>query len=78
MLYHQAINLDPDFAMAYAGLGNAQREKHRFGVPRETWYDSAIQVIKHAIELEPELADAYISRAQLYIEDNQWDKAERI
>jgi tetratricopeptide (TPR) repeat protein len=34
-------------------------------------------MIEKALELEPELAEAYYERAELYIEDDKWELAER-
>jgi TolB-like protein/tetratricopeptide (TPR) repeat protein len=76
-LYKQAINLDPQFALAYSNLAGIQKLKRTYGDPREVWYDSSLILIEKALELEPELAEAYYERAELNIEDDNWELAEK-
>ena len=76
-LYKQAIDLDPEFALAYAKLAGIQKRKRTYGVPREVWYDSSMRLIDRALLLEPELTEAYYERAELRIEDDQWELAEK-
>jgi len=56
-LFQKAVQVDPSFALGYAGLGDAycQRVK-RFAWP-ETWSDSAIAVSTRSLELDPNLAE---------------------
>jgi TolB-like protein/tRNA A-37 threonylcarbamoyl transferase component Bud32 len=58
-LFKQAIDQDPNFALAYAGLANCYIErKVRFdGEP--FWLDSAIDLCRKAITVDPKQARAY-------------------
>ena len=76
-LYKQAINLDPRFALAYTNLAGIQKLKRTYGESREIWYDSSLLMIEKALELEPELAEVYYERAELYREDDNWELAEK-
>jgi TolB-like protein/Tfp pilus assembly protein PilF len=76
-LYRQAINLDPQFALAYAKLAGIQKLKRTYGKLREVWYDSSLLLINRALDLEPDLAEAFYERAELNIEDNNWEQAEK-
>ena len=58
-LFKKALELDPDYALAYAGLGDAYSQRFgKFGFPR-AWVDSAIIVSNRAISLDPTLAEGY-------------------
>lgn len=58
-LFHEAVDRDPSFAMAWAGLGNAYAQGVLgYGLPL-TWADSAEAASRRAIELEPEGAEGH-------------------
>jgi tetratricopeptide (TPR) repeat protein len=58
--FRQAIALDPDYAAAHAGLGNAYNLLAQYGVmkPAEA-YPRAVAAAERAIALDPQLADGY-------------------
>jgi TolB-like protein/Tfp pilus assembly protein PilF/tRNA A-37 threonylcarbamoyl transferase component Bud32 len=58
-LFKKALRLDPDYALAYAGLGDAYAQRaDRYGFP-SVWIDSSIVVSEKAIALDPTLAEGY-------------------
>jgi serine/threonine protein kinase/Flp pilus assembly protein TadD len=58
-LFKKALKLDPNYALAYAGLGDAYGQRvMRFGFP-SAWTDSAIAVSSKAISIDPTLAEGY-------------------
>ena len=57
-LFKKALALDPDYALAYAGLGDAYDRKSWIEVSDE-WSDSAVAVSTKAISLDPNLAEGY-------------------
>ena len=58
-LFQEALRLDPNYALAYAGLGDCYGQRfQKFGFPDE-WNDSAITVSKKAIAIDPKLAEGY-------------------
>ncbi len=58
-LFKKALELDPNYALAYAGLGDAYAQRvNRFGFP-SAWTDSAIAVSSKAISIDPTLAEGY-------------------
>jgi len=64
--FKRAIELDPGYAQAYAGLGDAYAQRVlRFFWP-DNWLDSTILMGKKAIELDPELAEGYKALALGY------------
>ena len=62
-----AIELKPDFFVAYNNRGNAYSRKGDF--------DKAIQDFTTAIELNPRLAEAYNNRGIDYVQKGDFDKA---
>jgi TolB-like protein/Tfp pilus assembly protein PilF len=65
-LYKQAIDLDPDFALGYYGIGWALYYGKRRGSPPEIWIDSALALAGKAIGLDPSLPEGYILRSAIY------------
>lgn len=66
-LYKKAIELDPDYALAHAGLGDAYTQKViRFGFPEAEWFDPAIEEAQKAISLDPNLAEGYKALGSAY------------
>lgn len=58
-LFKKALDLDPRYALAYAGLGDAYGQRvDMWGFPR-AWLDSSIAVSERAISLDPDLAEGY-------------------
>jgi len=77
--FREAIEKDPAFALAYAGLADANNLMgyYRFRAPRESYQDAKASILK-ALELDDALAEAHASLAGLlaYYEWD-WSGAER-
>jgi protein kinase/serine/threonine-protein kinase len=57
--FRTAIGLDPNYALAYAGLADAYSQRvQKFDYPK-TWIDSALTASRRAIELDPNLAEGH-------------------
>jgi tetratricopeptide (TPR) repeat protein/TolB-like protein len=69
--FQKALQLDPDYPLALAGLADAyvQRYKEKFDYD-EYWLDSAKVLIDRSLKLDPELAEAYESRAELLLQED--------
>ena len=66
-LFKRALDLDPDYALAYAGLGDAYSQRTgRFGM-EASWLDSAIEVSERAISIDPHSAEAHKSLGLAYM-----------
>ncbi|MCK4775230.1 MAG: tetratricopeptide repeat protein, partial [Candidatus Krumholzibacteria bacterium] len=67
VFFERALDLDPDYALAYAGLGDAYAQRvMRFGFT-ESWLDSSIIVSKKAIAIDANLAEGYKSLGLAYM-----------
>ena len=65
--YNKAIELNPNFAMAYNNRGNLRKDMND--------KEGALQDYNKAIELNPNDADVYNNRADFYLKMNDLDKA---
>ncbi|MBZ5556413.1 MAG: protein kinase [Acidobacteriia bacterium] len=74
--YRQAIQLDPKFAMAYAGLADAYTVTAS-GLPPKTRYPLAKAAAESALALDSSLPEAHVSLAYvLYKSDWNWRQAD--
>jgi serine/threonine protein kinase/tetratricopeptide (TPR) repeat protein len=65
-LFKKALELDPHYALAYAGLGDAYGQRtQRFGF-LSVWIDSSIAAGQKAVDLDPSLAEGYKALALGY------------
>lgn len=74
-LFREALKLDPNYAKAYAGLGDAYAQRvFRYSWP-DNWLDSTIAMGNKAIEIDPELAEGYKALALGYSYQGRNDEA---
>jgi tetratricopeptide (TPR) repeat protein len=65
--FREAIDLDPTFALAYVGLADTLVLQPQYsGARLETSLDEAARAASKALELDPDLAEAWASSAMLY------------
>jgi tetratricopeptide (TPR) repeat protein len=71
----QAVALDPNFAAAQAALDSAYRDRSWFHAPDETkeLEPKAFAAVEKSLSLDPDVAEAYVTRARLiWTPSNQW------
>ena len=75
--FQQAIDLDPKFALAYVGLSDslALQVEHA-GAPPETTLARAEAAVGTALELDPNLSEAWASSALIRSFRGQYDRAD--
>ena len=78
-LFEQAIERDPDYALAYAGVANAYTELAEVGaLSAEEAYPRARAAAARALVLDPELSEAHLAAAYgKLVYDFDWDGAEQ-
>src|SRR5437870_6599934 len=75
-LYMQAIELDPNFALAHAHLASTCAEIFHFYEPTESWKTKARTEAQIALRLRPNLADAHFALGQcIYWMDQDYERA---
>jgi serine/threonine protein kinase/TolB-like protein/Tfp pilus assembly protein PilF len=73
--FEKALERDPGYAAAHAGLGDAYMNLGYFGhLPREEAYPLAKQAVARALELDPTLAEAHAAFAWIALRAD-WDFA---
>ena len=76
-LYQEAVELDPNYAMAHIGLARSLRMDWYFG-PRESLKDAlskAMESAERAIELDNSSAEAHATLSTIFVNLRQHDRA---
>ena len=76
-MYERAIALDPDFAMAYAGLAAVCGHHFEWHGKDAKWIEKGLAAADHALALDPRLAEGLAARAHLYWGRGRYDDAIR-
>ena len=64
--YQQALQQDPDFALAWAGMADASLEM--YGQKEENfWVEKALHAAQEAVRLGPRLAEAHFALGSVYL-----------
>jgi serine/threonine protein kinase/Tfp pilus assembly protein PilF len=79
-LFQKAIDIDPTYALAYAGMADAHTGLGDAGIsavsPREA-FSTAKAAVNKALEIDQMLAEAHASLGHLKMHDFDWSGAER-
>ncbi len=71
-LFRRAIDLDPDYALAYVGLADVHRFQVIFsGYARDDGFPRAERAIARALELDDQLGEAWASLGSLKLQKNE-------
>jgi len=80
-MFQKAIQIDPDYALAYAGLSNCYHHLYDNGWdPDPKWIDKAIELSEKATSIDSDLPEAYHAKALAmiakkdYVGATQFDK----
>jgi tetratricopeptide (TPR) repeat protein len=74
-MYQEAVKLDPDFALAYAGIGHVWGHMHEFQGQNPEYIRKGLEACAKAEELAPELPEGLSARARLLYAQHQYDGA---
>jgi adenylate cyclase len=75
-MFEQAIELDPGYALAYAGIADCCSFLYQYFNGTPTLLEKADAASRRALELSPELAEAHASRGLAVSLSNRFDEAE--
>jgi non-specific serine/threonine protein kinase len=76
-MFEQAVKLDPNFALAHAGIANVCGIIHEFREQNPKWIERGLASCNRALALEPSLPEALASRARLFYAEKAFDDAIR-
>jgi len=74
--FQHALDRDPNYALAYAGIGQAYWNKY-VSTKNTDWIDKAWQACRRSVELGPGLAEPHIALAVLNSGTGRYDEAVR-
>ena len=75
-MFARAIEIDPEYALAYAGVANSSALIHMYYPTSEGTLEQADRASLRALELDPELAEAHAARGLALFLMKQLDQAE--
>lgn len=73
-LFERALEEDPEYALAHAGLGEAYWRQFE-GTQDERWVPDAVEHIGHALSLEPQLPPALVTLGLIYVGTGRAEEA---
>jgi serine/threonine protein kinase/tetratricopeptide (TPR) repeat protein len=76
-MFNKAIELDPDYALAYTGVADSSSLLYTYFDARDFNLRQADKASKKALELSPELAEAHVSRGIVTSLTHQFAEAEQ-
>lgn len=76
-MYEQAIELDPKYALAHAGMADAYSFLYRYDHASPENAARAEQSSRMAVELDPDSPEAHVARGNALLFNNQYAEAEK-
>jgi len=74
-MFEHALQLDPNFALAHAGIANNCAMQYYLQDRDPRWIQKAIAAVNRAFELDPHLAEAFVARARICYAQGKYDEA---
>jgi serine/threonine protein kinase/Flp pilus assembly protein TadD len=74
-MFEQAIKLDPDFALAHAGLANVCGQYHEWRERHPRWIEKGLAACERGLALQPNLPELLVARARLAFSENKYEEA---
>ncbi len=74
-MFEQAIQLDPNFALAFAGLANTCGLIYEWHEHKPLWLDRGTAACDKALSLDPQLAEGLVARARLFYAQKRYGEA---
>jgi serine/threonine protein kinase/Tfp pilus assembly protein PilF len=75
-MFEQAIKLDRNFALAYAGIAHLCGLIYELREQSQAWIDKGIAACDRAMALSPELPEVMVARARLFYAQKKFDESE--
>ena len=74
-MYDMAILLDPEFALAYAGIAHASAMIHFWHERNSRWIEKGLAACERAMKLDPHLAEVLVARGLLFYAQKKYSEA---
>jgi len=76
-MYDRAIELDPNYAIAFAGIADTYSQMYRFADAKPENAARALEASRKAVELDPDSAEAHASIGLSLFINDKYEEAER-
>jgi serine/threonine protein kinase/cytochrome c-type biogenesis protein CcmH/NrfG len=77
-MYEEAVKLDGNFALAYAGMAHVWGGMHEFRSPSPEYIEKGRRAVANAERLAPELPEVISARARMHFVQHEYDEAIRL
>jgi serine/threonine protein kinase/Tfp pilus assembly protein PilF len=77
-MYEEAVKLDSNFALAYAGMAHVWGGMHEFRSPSPEYIEKGLAAVAKAERIAPELPEVLSSRARIHFAQQQYEDAIRL
>lgn len=74
-MFEHALQLDPIFALAHAGIANICAMQYYLQDRDPRWIEKGIAAVDRAFELDPHLPEAFVARARISYAQGRYDEA---
>jgi len=74
-MFESAVSLDPNFALAYAGIANVCAQHHYRHGSDSGWIERAREAAEKAVSLQPQLPEAHVARGWVFYANKQYTEA---
>jgi non-specific serine/threonine protein kinase len=76
-MYEQAIKLDPNFALAHAGVGNICGLIFELREQSQKWIERGLTACDRALALDDQAPEVLVARARVFYAQKRYDEAVR-
>jgi len=76
-MFEKAITLDPNFALAHAGLGDICGLIYQIHDHQPRWIEKGLEACDRALSIDSNLAEALSARARIFYAEQKYDEAIR-
>jgi len=74
-MFEQAIALDPNFALAHAGVAQVCGVLYELHRKDQRWIDKGVEAARRTLEIEPDLPEGLVAQARLMYAQTNYDEA---
>jgi len=74
-MFESAVALDPQFALAYAGIANVWAQNHYWHATGSEWIERAQAAAEKSVSLQPDLPEAHVARGWVFYSNNEYERA---
>lgn len=74
-MFEKAVSMDPDFALAHAGIAHTCGLFHYFHEPQAKWIQKGLGACERALKIDPQVAEGLAARALILYAQGKYEEA---